>query len=180
MSLMVTAGQVKALGARVCVRVRRRSVLVRSGSRALGRSGARAASTRLVRHAGHISHASPGIGSPSAHPSMPMAPTACLTSPFRARKRAVGANGTLAARVRWGRPGRPRDGPTPIYGSVVRYGATVSAKLYPLDASQLISQVITPLIPGQVVGGTKLPQFCLAARQSSASSTTEGETYPLP
>jgi hypothetical protein len=34
------------------------------------------------------------------------------------------------------------------YGRLARYGATELAKLYPLDASQLIDQVITPRIAG--------------------------------
>jgi len=71
--------------------------------------------------------------------------------------------------------------PLPIgQGSVDRYGDTVSAKLYPSAASQLIDQVMTPRIPGQVCGGTKLPQSAPEARHESASSTTDGETYPLP
>jgi hypothetical protein len=39
------------------------------------------------------------------------------------------------------------------YGSELRVGSTVSAKLYPLEASQLIDQVMAPPMAGQVDGG---------------------------
>src|SRR5205807_2045356 len=57
---------------------------------------------------------------------------------------------------------------------------TVLAKLKPLDASQLMDQVIAPRMPGHVKGGTKVLQFVPLARQLSAATTTEGATTPPP
>lgn len=44
-----------------------------------------------------------------------------------------------------------------------------------LDASQLIDQVITPRIPGQVCVGLNEPQFVPLARQFSAALTLAGD-----
>ena len=54
------------------------------------------------------------------------------------------------------------------------------AKLNPLEASQLIDQVMAPRIVGQVLGGLNVPQFVPIAKQSSAETTTDGATTPPP
>src|SRR2546429_1928609 len=85
------------------------------------------------------------------------------------------------------RPLRPRGQPRwllcvllPCYGSVLRCGRTVRAKLLPLRTSQLIDQVIAPRMSGYVCGGRKLPQLVARARQSRASFTSDGATTPPP
>src|SRR5581483_6235909 len=65
------------------------------------------------------------------------------------------------------------------YGSVFKNGPTVLAKLEPLEASQLIDQVIAPRML-QCAGGTNEPQLLPLARQLSALLITDGETYPPP
>src|SRR6266516_738608 len=68
----------------------------------------------------------------------------------------------------------------PPPGSEAKCGATVLAKLLPLEASQLTDQSIAPRIEGQVVDGWKLPQFVPMDRQSRALFTTVGDTKPPP
>src|SRR6478609_7774582 len=63
---------------------------------------------------------------------------------------------------------------------LARWASTELANAYPLLASQLMDQVIAPRMSGQRAGGTKLPQRVPAARQLSASFTTDGFTYPPP
>jgi hypothetical protein len=62
-----------------------------------------------------------------------------------------------------------------LYGSVSRCAATELANEYPLEASQLIDQVIAPRIDGYATAGVKPEQFVRRARQLSAALTLDGD-----
>src|SRR5437870_338472 len=57
---------------------------------------------------------------------------------------------------------------------------TVLAKLKPLDASQLMDQVMAPRMLGHIKEGTNVLQFVPFARQLRDATTTEGSTTPPP